>query len=63
MKLSQFAAGEAPGLQIDGLLEDYEHYARGEAETVYSTVAEVTGRQPRDIDQFACDYANAFVRS
>ena len=46
-----------------GLLEDYAHDARGEAETVYSTVAEVTGRQPRDIDQFARDYANAFVRS
>lgn len=52
-----------PAWQADGLLDDYAHYARGEAETVYSTVAEVTGRQPRDIDQFARDYAGALVRS
>ena len=36
-----------PAWQIDGLLEDYAHYARGEAATVHSTVAEVTGHQPR----------------
>ncbi len=52
-----------PAWQIDGLLEDYAHYARGEAETVHSTVAEVTGHQPRDINQFARDYAGAFVGS
>ena len=52
-----------PAWQIDGLLEDYAHYARGEAETVHSTVAEITGHRPRDVDQFARDYAGAFVRS
>jgi uncharacterized protein YbjT (DUF2867 family) len=52
-----------PAWQLDGLLEDYAHYARGEAETVHSTVAEVTGHPPRDIDQFARDYAGAFLRS
>ncbi|MDQ3761989.1 MAG: hypothetical protein M3460_09920 [Actinomycetota bacterium] len=52
-----------PAWQIDGLLEDYAHYARGEAATVYSTVAEITGHRPRDIEQFARDYADAFVRS
>lgn len=52
-----------PPWQVDGLLEDYAHYARGEAEIVHSTVADITGHRPRDIDQFARDYAGAFVRS
>ena len=49
-----------PLWRVGGLLEDYAHYARGEATAVYPTVAEVTGRPPRDIGQFARDYANAF---
>jgi uncharacterized protein YbjT (DUF2867 family) len=52
-----------PPWQVDGLVEDYAHYARGEAEAIHSTVAEVTGHEPRDIDQFAHDYADAFVAS
>jgi len=55
--------GMLPPWQVDGLVEDYAHYARGEAETVHSTVAEVTGHQPRDVDQFARDYADAFAPS
>jgi uncharacterized protein YbjT (DUF2867 family) len=52
-----------PPWQVDGLVEDYAHYARGEAETIHPAVAEVTGHEPRDIDQFARDYADAFVPS
>jgi uncharacterized protein YbjT (DUF2867 family) len=52
-----------PRWQVDGLVEDYAHYARGEADTIHSTVAEVTGHEPRNIDQFARDYADAFVSS
>jgi uncharacterized protein YbjT (DUF2867 family) len=52
-----------PRWQVDGLVEDYAHYARGEAETIHSTVAELTGHEPRNIDQFARDYADAFVPS
>jgi uncharacterized protein YbjT (DUF2867 family) len=52
--------GVLPSWQVGGLLEDYAHYRRGEAAAVYPTVAEVTGRPPRDIGQFARDYANAF---
>jgi uncharacterized protein YbjT (DUF2867 family) len=52
-----------PAWQVGGLVEDYAHYARGEAEAIHSTVADVTGQQPRDIDQFARDYAGAFVPS
>jgi uncharacterized protein YbjT (DUF2867 family) len=54
--------GVLPPWQVDGLLEDYAHYARGEAAAVHPTVAEVTGQQPRDIGQFARDYADAFNR-
>ena len=49
-----------PPWQIDGLLEDYADYRRGEAATVTTAVAEVTGRPPRDVRQFAGDYAHAF---
>jgi uncharacterized protein YbjT (DUF2867 family) len=52
--------GVLPAWQADGLLEDYAHYARGEAAEVYPTVADVTGRQPSSIEQFARDYAAAF---
>jgi len=52
-----------PGWQVDGLLEDYEHYRRGEAEAVSPAVREVTGRPPRDIHAFAQDYAPAFSPS
>jgi uncharacterized protein YbjT (DUF2867 family) len=54
--------GVLPLWRVGGLLEDYAHYARGEAAAVYPTVAEVTGQQPRDIGQFARDYADAFKR-
>jgi uncharacterized protein YbjT (DUF2867 family) len=54
--------GVLPLWRVGGLLEDYAHYARGEATAVYPTVAKVTGQQPRDIGQFARDYAEAFKR-
>lgn len=52
--------GILPAWQIEGLLEDYEHYRHGEAATVTTAVADITGRPPRDISQFARDYAEAF---
>jgi uncharacterized protein YbjT (DUF2867 family) len=54
------AAG-VPAWQVDGLVEDYAHYARGEAEAISPHVRDVTGLDPRDLDTFAEDYANAFV--
>ena len=50
-----------PAWQVDGLVEDYAHYARGEAETVSTHVREVTGADPRDMGECAQDYARAFV--
>jgi uncharacterized protein YbjT (DUF2867 family) len=49
-----------PAWQVEGLVEDYAHYARGEAAAVHSTVEDLTGVKPRDIVAFARDYAGAF---
>ena len=46
-----------PQWQADGLIEDYAHYARGEASAVSSAVQEVTGQPPRDFRSFVRDYA------
>jgi uncharacterized protein YbjT (DUF2867 family) len=54
------AAG-VPAWQADGLVEDYAHYARGEAEAVSPHVREVTGADPRDVRRFAEDYASVFA--
>jgi uncharacterized protein YbjT (DUF2867 family) len=55
------ATAGMPSWQIDGLLEDYAHYRRGEAAQVSSAVQQVTGHAPRTIDSFAHDYAAAFA--
>ena len=52
--------GLLPDWQVDGLLEDYAHYSRGEAADVLPTVAEVTGRAPRTVAEFARDHVDAF---
>jgi uncharacterized protein YbjT (DUF2867 family) len=49
-----------PPWQADGLVEDYAHYARGEAAEVSPAVRELTGEEPRDVVRFARDYADAF---
>jgi uncharacterized protein YbjT (DUF2867 family) len=53
--------GVLPPWQVEGLLEDYAHYARGEAAAVLPTVHEVTGREPRTLAGFAADHAAAFT--
>lgn len=60
----QFTAmlsGVLPGWQVDGLVEDYAHYASGEASAVTSTVPDILGRPARDIEAFARDYASSFT--
>jgi uncharacterized protein YbjT (DUF2867 family) len=52
--------GILPPWQVEGLLEDYAHYRRGEAAAVSTAVAEVTGHPAMDFAQFARDYAPAF---
>jgi uncharacterized protein YbjT (DUF2867 family) len=50
-----------PSWQVDGLVEDYSHYARGEAAAISPDVRALTGVEPRDMATFAKDYARAFV--
>lgn len=52
--------GKLPDWQVDGLIEDYAHYARGEAAAVLPTIAEITGQAPRTVADFAHDHAEAF---
>jgi hypothetical protein len=49
-----------PPRQVEGLVEDYAHYARGEADEVVPGVRQLTGREPIDIARFARDRAGAF---
>jgi uncharacterized protein YbjT (DUF2867 family) len=49
-----------PPWQVDGLLEDYAHYRRGEAAAVSPAIADITGTPARAVGQFARDYAAAF---
>lgn len=54
------AAVKMPEWQIEGLIEDYAHYRRGEAAEIAMGVREATGRESRAFDDFARDYAEAF---
>jgi len=49
-----------PEWQAAGLIEDYAHYARGEAATTYDTVTDVTNVSPVSFEQFAEDYKEIF---
>lgn len=49
-----------PTWQVEGLLEDYAHYARGEASEVSSTVPDLLGRPARGFSSFAAENARAF---
>ena len=50
-----------PEWQADGLVEDYEHYSRGEASTLSNAVAEITGAPPRSFQVFAREFREAFL--
>ena len=43
--------------QANGLVEDYAHYRRGEAEAVTSGVQGALEKAPRSLEEFARDYA------
>jgi uncharacterized protein YbjT (DUF2867 family) len=55
--------GVLPPWQVDGLLEDYAHYARGEAAFVSPDVPDVLGRPAIDFARFARDHADRFRRA
>ncbi len=50
-----------PDWQAEGVVEDYDHYRRGEAGEVTSTIRDVTGVEPISFFQFARDYAGKFL--
>ena len=52
-----------PEWQIEGLIEDYAHYARDEASVIEQGVREATGRTPRDFGEFVRDYVGAFGKA
>jgi uncharacterized protein YbjT (DUF2867 family) len=60
-QFAQALSGVLPPWQLDGLVEDYAHYARGEAAEIDSSITDLTGRPARDITDFATDYAAAFI--
>ena len=49
-----------PAWQAEGLIEDYAHYARGEAAVVTRDIEAATARAPHTFETFARDYAPAF---
>jgi uncharacterized protein YbjT (DUF2867 family) len=49
-----------PEWQAAGLIEDYAHYARGEAAVIADTVKDVTGKSPRKFLNFVEDYKSLF---
>lgn len=49
-----------PEWQAAGLIEDYAHYKRGEAQEIGDGVVEATGILPESFDLFASDYAALF---
>lgn len=50
-----------PAWQLAGVVEDYAHYARGEAAEIDPAVERITGRPGRDLVDFARDHAAAFA--
>lgn len=52
-----------PPWQVEGLLEDYAHYARGEAAEVSPTVPDVLGHPARSFEAFANENATVFRSS
>jgi uncharacterized protein YbjT (DUF2867 family) len=49
-----------PEWQVDGLIEDYAHYRRGEASGISTAVEDVTSLRPRSFLAFTRDYKQAF---
>ncbi len=50
-----------PEWMAEGLIEDYAHYARGEAAVVTDDIKKVTSKAPYDFKSFADDYKSQFA--
>jgi uncharacterized protein YbjT (DUF2867 family) len=60
MRTALLSAG-FPDWQADGLLEDYAHYARGEAQIISTAVQQVTGKPASHFKNFAQEHAALFI--
>ncbi|QNL52475.1 SDR family oxidoreductase [Olivibacter sp. SDN3] len=60
--LKTLSAVGFPHWQAQGLVEDYAHYARGEAEDITNDVQHVTGKKARSFKDFLADYQDYFRR-
>jgi uncharacterized protein YbjT (DUF2867 family) len=60
MRPALIAAG-FPEWQADGLLEDYAHYARGEAQMISPAVQQITGCPAIPFKDFALEHAASFI--
>lgn len=49
-----------PRWQAEGLIEDYDHYGRREAEQVTNDIQQVSGQTPRTFRQFVQEHKNLF---
>ncbi|QNK64076.1 SDR family oxidoreductase [Pedobacter sp. PAMC26386] len=50
-----------PEWQAEGLIEDYAHYARGEAALISQDILQVTGKSPYNFGTFVKDHASLFL--
>jgi uncharacterized protein YbjT (DUF2867 family) len=51
-----------PEWQVGGLIEDYAHYAKGEASAVYQTVKDVTHHEAIGFGDFLDQYKELFLK-
>lgn len=61
-RFGEMLAGVLPPWQVEGLLEDYAHYARGEAAELSPAVPDLLARPARGFADFARERARAFRR-
>lgn len=59
-RFAELLAGALPAWQVEGLLEDYAHYARREAAEVSPAIPDLLGRPARDFGAFAVEHAASF---
>ncbi|MGO1768973.1 MAG: NmrA family NAD(P)-binding protein [Microbacterium sp.] len=60
-RFAEMLSGVLPPWQAEGMLEDYAHYARGEAAEVSPAVRTLIGREARGFRAFAEENAAAFA--
>jgi len=59
-EFGKMLTGVLPPWQVEGLLEDYAHYARGEAAEISTAIPDLLGRPARSFAGFARENAAAF---